>query len=291
MGDPRPASPASRPDVWAAGSAYEPYIGRWSRLVAGDFIDWLALPAGLRWLDVGCGTGALTEAVLSRGVPASVTGVDPSNGFLGYARGQTKDPRATFRVGDAQALPFVDGAFDAVVAGLVLNFIPDPATAVAEMKRVLRPAGTAAVYVWDYAAGMQLIRYFWDAAIALDPNARQLDEARRFPICNPESLLSLFQDCGFEQTECRILDVPTVFSSFDDYWSPFLGGQGPAPTYCSTLSDDRRTALRDSIQTMLPVERDGSIRLIARAYAVRGINRYISFSPLKLACPSLPTMM
>lgn len=262
---------AKRSDVWAAGDAYEPYIGRWSRLVATEFIDWLALPTGMRWLDVGCGTGALTQTVLARASPVSVTGVDPSDGFLGYAQDRTKDQRATFCLGDAQALPFTDSAFEAVVTALVLNFVPDPALAVTEMKRVLRPAGTCAAYVWDYAEGMQLIRHFWDAAIALDPGAGHLDEAQRFPICNPTSLLSLFRECGFNQTECRIIDVPNVFKNFDDYWLPFLGGQGPAPTYCSALSDDRRAALRERIKATLPVEPDGSIRLTARAFAIRGV--------------------
>jgi SAM-dependent methyltransferase len=260
-----------RPDVWTAGHAYEPYVGRWSRLVASEFIDWLARPAATGWLDVGCGTGALTQAILARAAPASVTGLEPSDGFISYARRHTNDPRATFRIGDAQALPFADGTFDTVVAGLVLNFVANPEKAVAEMKRVLRPGGTAAVYVWDHAGEMQLTRHFWNAAIAVDPNAQEFDEGRRFPICKPEHLVALFRDCGFDKIECRVLDVPTVFKSFDDYWSPFLGGQGPAPAYCCALSDDRRAKLREKVRAMLPVERDGSIRLIARAFAVRSI--------------------
>ena len=263
--------PVNRPDVWAAGEAYEPYVGRWSRLVARDFIDWLALPSGGRWLDFGCGTGALTQTIVARTAPATVAGLDPSDQFIAFARRQTQDRRVGFQTGDAQALPFADMAFDAAVSGLVLNFVPDPALAVAEMKRVLRRGGTGAVYVWDYAGEMQLMRHFWNAAIALDPTAQPLDEGQRFPICRPERLLSLFGDCGFDQTECRVLDVPTVFKNFDDYWSPFLGGQGPAPGYCSTLSDDRRAMLSEHVRATLPVERDGSIRLIARAFAVRGI--------------------
>lgn len=260
-----------RPDVWAAGDAYEPYVGRWSRLVACDFVDWLALPADSRWLDIGCGTGALTQTILGRAAPASVTGLDPSDGFIGCARHHTDDPRASFRQGDAQALPFASDAFDAAVAGLVLNFISDPAKAVAEMKRVVRAEGIAAAYVWDYAGGMQLMRYFWDAAVALDPNARTLDEAQRFPDCRPEALLALFAKGGVDRTECRVFDVPTVFKDFDDYWSPFLGGQGPAPTYCCALPEHRRDELRERIRAMLPIETDGTIRLIARAFAVRGI--------------------
>jgi SAM-dependent methyltransferase len=264
-------APLNRADVWAAGEAYDPYIGRWSRLVARDFIDWLALPSGGRWLDLGCGTGALTQTIAARSEPASVTGLDPSDRFIAFARRQTQDRRVAFQTGDAQALPFPDMTFDAVVAGLVLNFVPDPAQALREMKRVLRPRGTGAVYVWDHAGEMQLIRHFWSAAVALDPAAHALDEARRFPLCDRERLLALFNDCGFERVECRVLDVPTVFEDFDDYWSPFLGGQGPAPTYCSTLSDDRRALLRERLRAALPIERDGSIRLIARAFAFRGV--------------------
>jgi SAM-dependent methyltransferase len=260
-----------RPDIWAAGEAYEPYVGRWSRLVAGDFIDWLALPAGGRWLDVGCGTGALTQTILARAAPNNVTGVEPSDGFVSYALAHTGDTRASFRLGDAQALPFADGTFDAVVAGLVLNFIPSPEKSAAEMKRVLRPGGTIAAYVWDYGGEMQLMRHFWNAAVALDPEAKNLDEGIRFPICKPEPLFALFKDAGFDRIEGCVLDVPTTFKDFDDYWSPFLGGQGPAPTYCMGQTEDRRTKLRERIRSTLPIEKDGTIRLIARAFAIRGV--------------------
>jgi len=138
------------------------------------------------------------------------------------------------------------------------------------MKRVLRPGGTAAVYVWDHAGQMQLTRHFWEAAIALDPAAEALDEARRFPLCNRDRLLALFKESGFDHPECRALDATTPFASFDDYWLPFLGGQGPAPTYCGTLSDGQRTLLRERLRATLPIDRDGSIALIARAFAVRG---------------------
>jgi SAM-dependent methyltransferase len=257
-------------EVWAAGSAYEPYVGRWSRLVARDFIEWLALPPNSRWLDVGCGTGALTQEILARAAPAAVVGLDASDGFLAYARARTQDGRIRFERGDAQSLSFRDGEFDAVVSGLVLNFLARSDQALSEMLRVLRPRGTAAVYVWDYAGEMQLMRHFWDAAVSLDPLAEMLDEGRRFPICKPDRLIALFKECGFAQTECHVLDVPTVFENFDDYWSPFLGGQGPAPTYACALSQTQREALRERLRATLPAERDGSIRLTGRAFAVRG---------------------
>jgi SAM-dependent methyltransferase len=255
-------------DVWTAGDSYEPFVGRWSRRVAREFIEWLALAPNARWLDVGCGTGALTQTILATAAPREVLGIDPSEGFIAHARRHTLDSRAKFQVGDAQALPVANSSFDAAVAGLVLNFVPDPARAAAEMCRAVRVGGTIAAY---YADGMQLLRRFWDAAIALDPAACELDEGRRFPLCRREALRSLLNDIGLERTEVQAIDVPTVFKNFDDYWSPFLGGQGPAPGYCVSLSDDRRARLRNHLQATLPVASDGTIHLKARAFAVRGV--------------------
>jgi SAM-dependent methyltransferase len=258
-------------DVWAAGHAYEPYIGRWSRLVAREFIGWLAQPPNQRWLDIGCGTGALTQTILNQAVPKEVISIDPSEGFIAYARHHIRDPRAKFQTGNALQLAFKDGEFDAAVSGLVLNFVPDTAKAVSEMTRAVRPGGTVAAYVWDYAGEMQLLRHFWDAAVALDSAARDLDEGPRFPICQLERLRALFDGAGLKQTEVRTIDVPTVFKNFDDFWSPFLGGQGPAPTYCMALSEERRSRLKERLEATLPTEPDGSIRLIARAFAVRAV--------------------
>jgi SAM-dependent methyltransferase len=259
------------PDVWAIGDAYEPYVGRWSRAVALPFLTWLAVPPGERWLDVGCGTGALASVILEVADPAEVVGIDPSPGYVTYARARVPDSRARFDIGDARALPVPSAVFDAVVSGLVLNFVPDPAAAVAEMARAVRPGGAVGVYLWDYAGGMELMRHFWDAAVTLDLSARELDEGRRFAaVCNPDALAGLFRGAGLREIETRAVDVPTVFRDFDDYWNPFLGGQGPAPAYASALSEERRAALREHIRGGLPVAADGSISLTARAWAVRG---------------------
>ena len=259
-----------RKDVWAAGDLYEPYVGRWSRLVAREFLSWLSVPTGKDWLDVGCGTGALTQAILETATPHAVTGVDPSSGFIEYAKARIASPLAFFKVGDAQSLPVDRASFDVAVAGLVLNFVPEPSAAVAEMTRAVRPGGAVAAYVWDYAGKMELMRYFWDAAVALDPAAIDLDEGRRFPICAPKPLSELFAQAGLRAVEVRPIDVPTRFRDFDDYWSPFLGGQGPAPGYAMSLTEDRRNTLRDRIRSQLPVAPDGTIELIARAWAVKG---------------------
>ena len=261
----------ARTAVWASGAAYEPYVGRWSRLVAREFLRWLAVPPGSRWLDVGCGTGPLSQTILEVAGPSLVMGIDPSEGYVAFAREQVVDARASFAVGDAQALPAETATYDAVVAGLVLNFVPDPGRAVAEMARVTRPGGVVAAYVWDYAERMQLMRYFWDAAVALNPAALGLDEGRRFPLCKPEPLTTLFREAALGDVVARAIDIATDFRDFDDYWSPFLGGQAPAPGYAMSLDDARRAMLREQIRASLPIAPDGSIHLMAQAWAVRGI--------------------
>ena len=262
-----------RKDTWASGVAYEPYVGRWSRLVAREFLEWLAIRPGACWLDIGCGTGALSQTILEVASPLLVLGVDPSEGYLAFARERIQDTRADFLLGDAQALPVSSSAYDIVVSGLVLNFVPQPGQALREMVRAVRKGGTVAAYVWDYAGQMQLMRYFWNAAMALDPAACTLDEGQRFPLCQPQPLRQLFQAAQLRKVEVRSIDVPTTFRDFDDYWSPFLGGQVPAPCYAMSLSEERRVALREQIRAALPIAPDGSVHLIARAWVVRGVRK------------------
>lgn len=253
--------------MWARGEAYEPYIGRWSRLVAERFVAWLAPAPGARWLDVGCGTGALTAAALGTG-PAAVLGVDPAAGFVAYARDRAPGTAAArFAVADAAALPVRDGAVDRVVSGLVLNFLPDPPAAAAEMARVSRPGGTVAGYVWDYGGGLELVEHFWTAATAVDPAAAERDEFRRFGFWRPDELAALLTGAGLTGVRTTDITVPTVFRDFADFWTPFLGGQGPAPAYLATLPAEDRDRVRERLRASLPA---GPIRLTARAYAVRG---------------------
>jgi SAM-dependent methyltransferase len=256
--------------VWESGEAYEPYVGRWSRLVAQEFLHWLAIASSAHWLDIGCGTGALSHTILTQAAPALVHGIDPSEGYLTVAHQQARDARARFEQGDVRHLPVETATYDVVVSGLVLNFIPDVSAGLAEMVRVTQPGGTVAAYVWDYTGKMELMRYFWDAAVALKPADRERDEGRRFPICQPEPLKHLFTAAELHDVEVCSIDVPMHFQDFDDYWSPFLGGQFPAPEYAMSLSEEDRVALRERLRATLPIEADGTIRLIARAWAVRG---------------------
>jgi len=256
-------------DTWERGSPYEHYVGRWSRKVAIPFLSWLAIPGGRRWLDVGCGTGALCAAILDQCAPTSVTGVEPSEGFRATAL-KTLAGRAVLQPGNAAAIPLPNASVDVVVSGLVLNFVPDVGAALSEMARVTTQGGTIAAYVWDYAGKMELMRIFWNTAVALDANAAKLDEGARFPMCRPQALEQLFTDAGLHDVEVKPIDIPTVFVHIEDYWQPFLGGQGPAPAYVMSLDEAARKHLRDSIKARLPINADGSITLNARAWAVRG---------------------
>jgi SAM-dependent methyltransferase len=195
--------------------------------------------------------------------------VDPSAPFLAHAGEKVGDPRVTFRLGTAAETGLQDEESDVVVGGLVLNFVPDVAAALAEARRVVVPGGIVAGYVWDYADGMQFIRAFWDAAIARDPAARELDQGR-FPLAAPIPLAAAFSTAGFESVEVRGIEIPTVFADFDDLWLPFLAGTGTAPMYLASLKRGVRDAVRDELRASVPTEPDGSVRLSARAWACRG---------------------
>lgn len=258
-------------EEWTSGDRYERYVGRWSRQVAREFLAWLAVAEGRTWADVGCGTGALMAGILKDYAPSAVIGIDRAEGFLAEARRTIADPRVQFKPGDALALPLADDVCDVTVSGLVLNFVSDPTAMLGEMIRVTKPGGRVAAYVWDYAGDMQMMRYFWDAAIAVSPQAAQLDQGERFPLCQPEPLSALFQSLGLSDIIVRSIDIPTIFQNFDDYWLPFLGEQGSAPTYLASLDEETRQQIRKVLQARLPFQEGGAIALTARAWAVQGI--------------------
>ena len=257
-------------EAWGSGGPYEQYVGRWSRIVAREFLAWLGVPAGQTWGDVGCGTGALVAGMLATSAPQAVFAIDRSAGFLAAARSTIPDQRVRFAVADATALPWASASCAATVSGLVLNFVPDAVAMVREMVRVTRPRGQVAAYVWDYRGGMEMMRHFWDAAVEVHPEDAALDEAARFPVCRPEPLKALFRDAGLTAIAVRSIAIPTVFRDFDDYWTPFLGKQGTAPTYVASLDSATRDRIRAVLQARLVAAADGSITLTAQAWAVQG---------------------
>jgi ubiquinone/menaquinone biosynthesis C-methylase UbiE len=263
---------ADHHDAWHAGGGYDAYMGRWSRRLAPRFLEWLDAPPGLDWLDVGCGTGALSSVILAQCAPRDLIGIEPAEGFLARARENVADPRARFEIGDAQALPLPEASRDVVASALVLNFVPDRAKALAEMRRVARPGGRIGFYVWDYpGGGIELMRAFWDAATTLDPAASDFAEGKRFPFCTQRELGAMAEAAGLAAIETIAIEIPTVFRDFEDYWHPFTLGVGPAPGYCASLPDDARGRLRDRLQESLSPAPDGTIALKARAWAVKSL--------------------
>jgi len=256
-------------DTWNSGDTYEYFMGRWSKLVAPVFLQWLNFPYHLSWLDIGCGTGALGEAIYRHCKPAHLTCIDPSAELLEKAQ-ERLSGKADCMVGSVSHIPETGSTFDIVVSGLALNYFPDLNRAFAEMKAVLKKNGTIAAYVWDYADRMDFLRLFWDAAGEVDANAHKLDQGARFPICNKENMAKVFQKAGLANIETSYLDIETVFKNFDDYWNPFFGGQGPAPNYLTAQPHEVRDEIKNNIIKKLLVEEDGSIKLMARAIAVRG---------------------
>jgi SAM-dependent methyltransferase len=247
---------------------YDALMGRWSSAMACEFVGWLAPECRQRWLDVGCGTGALVGAILADAEPAAVWGIDAEPEYIQQARHAIRDRRCRFLVSDAARLPQEIVNVDVTVSALVLNLVSNPAEVLAEMIRVTRPGGRIATYLWDFAGGMQLARNFWDAAIALDPAAASLDQGRRYPLCHPERLRDLFRGAGLEFGEVQALYVPTVFRNFEDYWAPIETGHGRASEYVATLARDHLERLRESLRARLPRAADGSIPLTARAWAI-----------------------
>jgi SAM-dependent methyltransferase len=257
-------------DAWQSGRSYEQYMGRWSILIARQFLEWLPVAPNKAWLEVGCGTGAISGLIRQSKQPGAVLAIDSSPDFISFARENHQGGPIHFGIGLAQSLPTVTGYFDAVVSGLVLNFIPEPLRALEEMRRATKPGGVVAAYVWDYAEGMQMLRFFWDAAVVLEPPAAALDEGIRFPLCRQGSLHKLFTDSGFRDIQSRPVEARAIFSSFEDYWQPFQSGVGPAPGYVASLDAAQKRALEQLLKQSLPKTNDGAITFSNRAWAVQG---------------------
>jgi SAM-dependent methyltransferase len=258
-------------EIFLESDAYERFMGRWSRRLAPLLVRFASVRENDSVLDVGSGTGALAFAIIEAAPSARVTGVDPSRAYVQYAQARRPGDRVRFQVGDAQALELPGATFDRTVSLLVMNFIPDPGKAVREMIRVTRPGGVIAAAVWDYGEGMEMLRVFWDEAVALEPGLAARDE-RTMPLCRRGELAALWRANQLQQVEDEPLDIELSFASFDDYWSPFLGGQGPAGAYAASLSGSRRAALESRLRTrLLGSGGDAPFTLRARAWAVKGV--------------------
>jgi ubiquinone/menaquinone biosynthesis C-methylase UbiE len=255
------------PDLFNDGAAYERLMGRWSRLAGEKFLDWLDAPKNLNWIDVGCGNGAFTEVLIARCAPAAVTGVDPSNGQIDYARKRPGTTMAQFRVADAQSLPFADNSFDAASMALVITFIPDPAKAAKEMARVVKPGGAIATYMWDIPGGGFPIRPIAEAARSLgigEPMRANVNASRR------DDMRAIWQQAGITSLAMEVIRIQVAFSSFDDFWDSNTLPVGPAGKALADLSPDMREKLKARLREQLPIAADGHIAYDAFANAVKG---------------------
>jgi SAM-dependent methyltransferase len=250
--------------------SYERFMGRWSRLVAPLLVDFADIPESGWILDVGSGTGSLAFTIAERKSQCYVMAVDLSNPYIADANSRNPFPnRASFQSGDTQQLPFPDATFDASLSLLAFNFIPDPARALREVSRVTKPRGRVSAAVWDYGAGMRMLRAFWDAAANVDASAKNLDE-KHMPLCRAGELSELWKRSGLENVHEQPLDITMQFESFADYWEPFLLGQGPAGAYLQTIDVDRLQVLSGELKRRLALSEDAPFTLPARAWAVRG---------------------
>jgi len=256
--------------MFSMSAGYERYMGRWSRLLAREYVAFAGVRDGDRVLDVGTGTGALGSTIEARMPSVRIVGVDPSGGFIAYARKNAKSDRARYEVGDAQALEFKDASFDDTMALLVMNFVPDHVKAVGEMRRVTRAGGVVSACVWDYNEGMQSLRYFWDEAVALDATIEPKDE-RHMKLSRKGQLGELWKKAGFVNVQERPLTIDQGFASFADYWGPFTQGVGPGGAHVVSLSEQRRARLEARMRKrLLDGRADGAFVLKARAWCVRG---------------------
>jgi SAM-dependent methyltransferase len=256
--------------MFTAGEGYERFMGRWSRRLAVQFVDFSEVKDGNRMLDVGSGTGALTTALTKAAPSSEISGIDPSEGFVTYARKALPSTRVQFEVGDAQSMRFPDATFDRTMALLVMNFVPDHSKAIGEMRRVTRPGGIVSACVWDYDAGMEMLRFFWDEVVALDPAMAAKDE-RNMKLSRSGQLGELWRTAGLANVTEAPITIEQPFASFNDYWEPFLKGAGPGGAYVVSLSAERRAQLEARLrQRLLQNRQDGDFVLKARAWCVRG---------------------
>jgi len=261
----------SNPAMFADANEYERFMGRWSRLVAAQLVDFTDVPDRGRMLDVGSGTGALAFTLAERKPQAHVLGIDPSKEYVEYAKSKNRFPnRVSFETGDAQQLRLANASFDGCLSLLVFNFIPDALKALKEVRRVTKPGGRISASVWDYGDGMKMLRAFWDGAVHLDSKAEKLDE-RHMPLCRSGELSELWRQGGLENIQEQPHVITMKFESFADYWDPFLLGQGPAGVYVKSLSRDQVQALRGEVKSrMSPSAEKSPFELSARVWSVRG---------------------
>ena len=257
--------------VYTDGEAYEERNGKWSRVIGRDYVDWLAIENGSRWLDVGCGTGALCEVILDRCAPKEYVGVDMAEAQLEYARSRHPDDRARFQIDDALSLSFSQDAFDAAVSALLINFLPDPVRMVAEMKRVVRPSGAVAAWTWDFARNRAVAQHISAAIFArMSADFQRIDDVQRVDSTRLEAMERIFLDAGLENVRTTTVDTVVTYKDFNDYWVTNMGYQSTTANFVSQLTDPERRRFRAEVRALVPVDADGTIRYTVGSVGAAG---------------------
>jgi ubiquinone/menaquinone biosynthesis C-methylase UbiE len=249
------------------GAAYERLMGRWSRRAGNIFLDWIDVPKNLRWIDIGCGTGAFTDEVIKRCAPDAVLAIDPSAEQLAFARNRPGLETAEFRVGDAQDLQVEDDSFDIAVMALVVHFVPEPSKAIAEMARVVRPGGLGATYVWDYLIGGSPNAPLAAAIKSLGIESAPPPSAKATSL---QALQDLWESAGFQEIETRVIRIPVTFDDFDEFWGSISAPVGPAGKAIAAMSPDTLQRLRAAVREQVPIAADGRVSYEACANAIKG---------------------
>jgi SAM-dependent methyltransferase len=253
--------------MFADGKAYERFMGRWSQIAGGKFLDWLDAPKNLRWIDVGCGNGAFTEVLISRCSPAAVTGIDPSDGQIAYASTRPGTKLAQFRVADAQSLPFADDSFDAASMALVITFVPDPVKAAKEMRRVVKPGGWVATYMWDVPAGGLPVNPIY---VALDSLGIEAPRPPGSIYSSRDNMRTVWERAGLQSIDMQAIRIPVVYSDFDDFWESTNVPVGPTGKVIHDMSPSMREKYKARLREQLPIGTNGRIVYEAFANAVKG---------------------
>jgi SAM-dependent methyltransferase len=257
---------------WDNIQGYEMYVGRWSRALSLDFVHWLNACAALKWMEIGCGTGALTQAIAETYDPSSLLALDKSEAYLTKARENGKLSKVSFlRVDLDSFLP--EGEFDNITSGLVLNFLPHTEKTLRSLMSNLRNGGQLSAFVWDYGGHYQPMRHFWDAAKEVSAVAKDFDTGIKFEICRKEKLISLFESLGLTHVEFTNLERIAMFQNFDDYWLPIASAQGSVTEFISILTEKEKDNLKETIRRRLPIALNGEIKLIINALAVKGVKK------------------
>jgi SAM-dependent methyltransferase len=256
-------------EKWDNTQGYEMYVGRWSSLLSIDFVNWLNARSNLKWLEIGCGTGALTKAIAEKCTPSYLLAIDKSDSYIEKAKENVNSGNVSFLNIDINSCP-LNEKFHYITSGLVLNFVPKFGDMLRKLMNNLEPGGEISSFVWDYGGHYQPMRHFWNAACEIIPGSEKFDAGRNFDICTKENLIRLFEGIGLNDIQFTTIERIATFQNFDDYWLPIISAQGSVTEFISTLKEAEKEKLKEHLKRKLPIAFNGEIKLVISVLAAKG---------------------